>query len=1072
MMKSSYIKMRMLGSMLMLLGMVTGPSSVWAQGRVHGTVHDLEGRPVIGTVFCSSSVSIVKDGVFEITPLHFPDTIRITAMGFAAVTRIIHGPGTLSIRMTPTDTQLEEVVISTGYQTASPNEINGSVALITSDMLSSRTTGNILERIQGHASGLTTLVGKRETADGGSGVLVRGLGTLHGPIEPLIVLDGFIYDGDIDNIDPNTVDHVTILKDAAASSIWGARAGNGVIVITTKKGQFNQRIRISVQADRSIQAPPALSETYRVGAATHIEMEKFLFDQGYFDQRIRNTPYLGLSPVVDLLARQRDGQISQTDFDRELAFWAKQDARENYLDAFYTTAHTQNLGLQINGGSERNSYMMGASYHDRNGNLYDRNRRLNLRINNQFRIIDNLTLSTNVQLAHHHTQSGRSGYGTFRPGGRTIDYLAFRDGQGDILPLDINYKGRYTDSIGEGILLDWKYYPTEEYRYIDSYNNRLDLFSTIGVTYRAFTWLDLSGSFQYQIQNSRQVVHTKEDSYFSRDLINQFTQVHPVTGVVSYVVPLGGLYNSSEASVGSFAWRGQANFDHHVNGHRITGIVGMELRGSGTSSRAHARLHGYQDDPLAYNHIDLHTRYPHFITGALASVGVGSNELSRTDYRFVSYYGNIAYTYLNRYTLSGSARRDGSNLFGVHTNDRWKPLWSAGLGWNISNEPFYAANYLSDLKAVFSYGRSGNVDMTKTALPIAAISTHHETGLRFAGITAINNPELRWEQQDQLSLRLEGQVKNRKLKGSLGFFKKYGTDLYGDAPYDFTGWGVSRTLVRNVASMEGYGLELDLHASYMERNRFKWTGGWYLTWNENKTTAYYISSNNHDLARLLVDGTSINPVIGYSLYAIAARKWAGLDGAGNPMGYLEGKPSTDYQAINLEGRSTGDNIVYMGSATPRYYGSMFTELHYGPVRLSVGLNFHFGYYLKKNYFSSGSAINSAIHQDYLKRWQQPGDELITDIPAFVYPVVTNRDSFYGVAEPNVIPGDQIRLDYVRLKYGMDTSQWKHPFRYMEINMGMENGGLLWKKNKSGVDPNFISGNQTSMIWSFGINAQF
>lgn len=1068
MMKNRYKRAWMSAGIWLVFVTVTAVGQVHAQEdhRVKGTVHDLEGRPLNGRVTCSSSTTVISNGVFEVNPLYFPDTIRVESLGFHPVTRVVNAPGTVAIRMTPSTTQIDEVLINTGYQTISPNEINGTVALISSEMITTRTTGNILERIQGHASGLTTLVGKQETT-GGTGVLVRGLGTLEGPIEPLIVLDGFIYDGDINNIDPNTVENVTLLKDAAAASIWGARAGNGVIVITTKTGRYNQRMRISIHADRSFQAPPLLSEQYRVGATTHIDLEKFLFEQGYFDQQIMSVPHGGLSPIVDLLARQRDGLISKDEFAQEMAFWSKQDARNNYLDEFYTTAHTKNYGVQLDGGSERNSYMIGVSYQDHKGSLYDISRRLNLRLNNQFRILDNLTLSVNVQFTHNFSKQGRDAYNTIRPGSRTGDYLAFRDEMGLPIPLDYQYRGRYTDSIGKDILLDWKHYPAEEYNFRDNHNDRLDLFSTVGLKYIVLPWLSLTGNFQYQNQDAQQVIYTSQESYVSRNLINQYTQHNPATNAISYVVPIGGIYRSSDATVNSFAWRGQANINHQRGAHGIKAILGMELRGSGTRSKTNGTMYGYHEDPLTYTQIDLHTRYPHFITKANTSIGA-SNAITRTDYRFVSFYGNFAYTYLNRYTISGSARRDGSNLFGVNTNDRWKPLWSAGVGWNISNESFYQERYIADLSLNITYGRSGNLDMTKTALPIASKGTNRESGFKTARVTALNNPELRWEQLDQLSLRLEGRSKNGRINSSLGFFKKYGSDLYGNAPYDFTTWAVASTITRNVAAMEGYGMEWDIHAIYIDKGKFKWSGTGYFNWNDNRTTAYYYDvPSTSELSRLIVEGNKINPVIGKPLYGIAAYRWAGLNTDGEPQGFLNGVPSTDYQAISRDESS----IVFIGSATPRYYGSMTNQIVYGSWRLLVGIDFHLGYFVKKQYFTSAGAISGSIHKDYLDRWQNPGDELLTSVPKFVYPN-SNWDGFYGTTELHTIPGDHIRLNYINLVYGINTSQWKQPFRNLELRGGIENGMLLWKKNNAGVDPNYIDGSQSKLIWSFGINAQF
>src|SRR5690606_13115604 len=146
-----------------------------------------------------------------------------------------------------------------------------------------------------------------------------------------------------ENIDPNTIADVTILKDASAASIWGARAGNGVIVITSKKGAFNQKMRISFNTNQSIIDLPKFPKEYTVGAKTHIEMEKFLFDQGYFDERLK-VKYNGQTPIVNLLDMLRSGSILKNEFDEQMSFWSKQNSVKNYLKEFYNIGFTQNYG--------------------------------------------------------------------------------------------------------------------------------------------------------------------------------------------------------------------------------------------------------------------------------------------------------------------------------------------------------------------------------------------------------------------------------------------------------------------------------------------------------------------------------------------------------------------------------------------------------------------------------------------------------------------------------------------------------------------------------------------------------
>lgn len=1064
-------RINIVGFLLLLLLMGTSGTGWSQQSRmVEGTVRDLDGNPISATIRHAGGLRLAVNGAFSFELSRLPDTLRFTAVGFAVVTRVVTGPGTIHVQMSPVVQDIKEVVVSTGYQTLNPNEVTGTITLIDEKTIQSRVGGTILDRILGHSSGITQLVGKQEA---GTGILIRGLGTINGPLEPLIVLDGFIYDGDIDNINPNDVEHVSILKDASAASIWGARAGNGVIVITTKKGKFDQPMQVSFQMDQSLQRPANLDTQWGLDAKTEIEMEKYLFEMGHFNNTIRSRPYQQLTPVLEILLQQREGKLTQSEADRAIAFWEKQDTKKNYLEEFYTQARHQNYNLQFTGGSERNNYMMGASYSHNLSELHARSSRLNIRFNNQYKITDKLSLAANLQLSQQKQRDGRPAYGTITPMNRRINYLAFRDDEGQPLPIDREYRGSYTDSIGAGRFLDWKYYPAEDYMHTDRTTNKMELFSTVSLGYNPFSNLSLTGSFQYQIQTRDQSSHNGIDSYYTRNLINQFTQINANTGVLSYVVPMGGILQSTSASVNSFTWRGQANFKERFGGHLISAMAGVELKGSGTRSTIHATQYGYFEDPLAHTLVDAMTRYPHFITGAQVRVG-GSSSLQRTDYRFASFYGNVAYSYLNRYLLTASARKDGSNVFGANTNDRWTPLWSAGMGWEISNEDFYQDRVFSKMKVVATYGVSGNVDMTKTASPIGFYGTNSLTQLRYARISTINNPDLRWERLSQVSARIDLEHKSRRMFSSINLFKKYGSDLYAQAPFDFTGWGLSSTILRNAASMQGYGVELDLRTINLKSTDFEWSSSLFFNWNDNKTTAYYVGTNYSELAQLLTygSGNRINPVIGKSLYSVAAYKWAGLDEYGNPVGYLNGEPSTDYLQMLVYGRQQGDNITYLGSGTPLFFGSLSNQVRYQSLTISMNLGYHLAYFIRKGYQLANGVVNGSFHKDFAKRWQTSGDEKSTSVPAFLYPVNTQRETFYAASEVHIIPGDHIRLDHIKANYTFNTSHWARPFRQIDFSVGLENGPLLWKKNKFGLDPSFPDGNDPQIRWTTGLRVQF
>lgn len=1033
---------------------------------IQGIIRDLDGNPINATIRYSGGTRLAVEGLFSLNIHTLPDTMRFTAVGFETVIRVITHPTKLNIRMTPIIQEIDEVIVHTGYQALRPNEITGSIDLINEKTIQSRVGGNILDRIMGHSSGINQRIDKQEL---GTGVMVRGLGTINGPLDPLIVFDGFIYDGDINNINPNDIESVSILKDASATSIWGARAGNGVIVINSKKGKFNQSIKVTFQMDQFIQKPSNLNTQWGVDAKTEIEMERYLFDLGYFNSSIRSRPYQPLTPVLDILLKQREGHISDEEAEKAIEFWERQDSKQNYLDEFYRTAHGQNYNMNLSGGNERVNYMIGTSYSNQVSELHEKSDRLNIRMNNQFLITPKLSLGTNLHLTKFKEKGGRPAYGTITPMNRAISYLAFRDDEDNPLAIDKNYRGYFIDGIGQGKFLDWKYYPAEDYKHVDRQLDRMELFSTVSLGYNPIPSLGFTGSFQYQIQFREQRSHNNVNSYYSRDLINQFSQIDGNTGGVSYVIPIGGILQSNNASVNSFTWRGQANFKEHFGSHSIHAIAGFELKGSGTRSKTNPNLYGYLEDPLVHNLVDFINPHPHSVTGAQIRIG-SSNSLNRTDYRFASFYGNMSYSYLNKYLLTGSLRRDGSNVFGANTNDRWTPLWSTGLGWNIHNEDFYADRVFSSMKIVMTYGASGNVDMTKTASPIASYNTNALTRLKFARVSTINNPDLKWERLAQLNARLELEHKSRRISSIINVFKKYGSDLYAQAPYDFTGWGVSSTIIRNAAKMEGYGIEVDLRTINIQKEHFNWNTSIFFNWNDNRTTEYYAATNYSDLSKLLGGGRKINPIVGKPLYSIAAYKWGGLDDQGNPLGYLEGLPSSEYQKIITYGRDNGNNIRFFGSTIPRFYGSLSNQLIYGNLKLSFSLNYNFGYFVQKTFMTDQGIVNGKFHKDFLNRWQNSGDK--TEIPAFVYPANSSKLTFYSSSETHVIPGDHVRFDYIRFIYSVRTSQWKYPIRMFNLNVGIEDLPMIWIKNKHRIDPNFINGNEPQPRFSLGVNLNF
>jgi TonB-linked SusC/RagA family outer membrane protein len=1036
--------------------------------EVPGKVTDLDEKAIIVSIRFKGGVTLTdKNGNFVLKNVTIGDTIRFTATGFKTIHRIYEAPlSFISVKMTEDIQQLNEVTVQTGYQTVKPNEINGTISVINEKVLNSRSGTNILERIIGQSSGLVLQVGKsNNNPQNKTNISIRGLGTINGPLDPLIVLDGFIYEGDIANINPNDVENVSILKDAAAASIWGARAGNGVIVITTKKGLPNQPMQVSFNANVLVQGLPKLSSLGQMENADYIKVERQLFNAGFFDERIKTTPWAALTPAVDIFLAQRIGEISQVAADQQISALGKNNTQQSFLDNFYTNALTQQYAMNFRGGGERNTYLFSAAYDGIKGETYNTSNKVNLHLVNDFKIVKKLDLSTNIYFTNSKSKTGRPAYNSLGVGSRYPTYLGFGN---EALP--IGYRTKYVDTVASGRLIDWKYYPLEDYKNDYTTFKTQELFASIGLKYHILDGLNFQVTYQYQRQNFDTEQLSNQDSYAARNLINTFSQYNRTTGVVSYPVPKGSILVSNTAIVNSQTGRAQFSYGKVIGVHSITGILGAEGRSSNTSEKGNRRL-GYKSDPLYFSPVDEVGYYPEYLTGNTNQIG-GVNTLTETAYRFLSMYANASYSFKGKYILSGSVRRDGSNIFGANTNDRWKPLWSAGLGWKLSEEKFYNIDWLPVLRLTGTFGYSGNVDLTKTAQPIAGYGTNSATRFPFTRISAINNPDLRWEQLSQLSLKVDFEFIKQRINGEIALYVKKGTDLYGRSLYDYTSWGAGDEIVMNVADMRGHGLDADLHTRNVQGANFKWNTDAYFSYNISKTTKYY-SKTGVGIYSLISGGNYITPLEDYPLYAVAAYKWGGLDAQGNPQGYMNGALSTNYAAMVTEATTSGNNMVYLGSASPTYFGSIINTFSYKGFSLSFNVNYKMGYRVKKPTISYSQLINNGTgHSDFSMRWQKSGDELSTNVPSFQYPNSALRDAFYYSSEINVMPGDHIRLDYLRLGYTLNTSQWGFPFRNLEFYGGLQNIGILWRANKAGYDPDYANAIPPTRQISFGLKGAF
>lgn len=1019
------------------------------------------------------SVKTNENGQFFMVLKYFPDTLLITHSGYRlSKINVIHSNVNLSVLLEPLPSTLETVYINTGYQKINPAKINGSVTVVDNKTLNQQTGTNILDRLKNVTSGVSFNEGYGNgNLQNKTDISVRGLSTINGPLDPLIVLDKFIYEGDIKNINPNDIESITILKDAAAASIWGARAGNGVIVITTKRGRFNQKLKIQFASSLISTQKPDLIAASDMSSTDYINMEEFLFNKGYFNSTT-NRAYRPLSPAIEVFLRRKNGLVSAEDSANQINSLKGINTREQYNKNFYQPAFTQQYSLNLNGGSENLAWLISGTYDKKTDNLSATYEKMNFRFSNTYKPAKNLQLNLDAYYTGSKSLNGKPNFNNVSTiGNRYVSYLQFADKKGNALPVENGYNHYYLDTVGGGKLLDWKYYPLTDFKYNKSAINLNEIVANLDANYQILESLGISVQYQYQQQGNNSEYNASIESYNARNQINLFSQLDRATGIVNYIVPLGGILLLNNSVLKSQNLRGQITFSEKWGNHAVSAIAGVEKREL-LNTGNWAKYYGYNENPLSYSDVDLINRYPTYVTGISANIPGGAS-LTATTNRFVSVYSNFSYIFKQRYSLSGSARKDGSNIFGVNTNDKWKPLWSSGLGWEISKEQFYHLSGIPYLKLKASYGYSGNVDLSKSALPIATYGNDFITQLPVAVIATINNPDLKWEQSGQFNIGLNFRTKNDILSGSIDYFRKKGTDLYGQTPYDYTTWGRHNTIIKNVANMKGGGVDIVLNTKNIDRN-FKWNTSILYNYNISKTTAYF-EEGSRNLTRLFGAGRNINPVIGKSLHAIAAYKWAGLDKAGNPQGFVDGISSTDYTAIHNEAINNGlneGNVVFKGSAMPTSFGSIINTFSYKRLEVAVNISYKLGYYFGKPTISYSSLISQGRGSgEYTNRWQKSGDELITNVPSFIYPINTQRDGFYGASEINILRGDNFRLQYITCSYSFPLKE-KLPFDDLRLYCNTANLGILWTANKQNIDPDYSNAIPPPFSFSLGINLNF
>lgn len=1041
------------------------PVNTVRQTTVKGKVTDITSQPIPGVsvkVKGTSHATITdKLGDYSISAGE-NEILMFSYLGYATKEQAVGAQTVINISLEQAVSQLNEIaVVSTGYQSIPKERATGSFVLIDSTLLNRGVTTNILERLDGVTSSVQFNKNSKGVGYNGSEFSIRGRSTINGDAEPLIVLDNFPFTGDISAINPNDIESITILKDAAAASIWGTKAGNGVAVITTKSGKYNQKTTISLNSNVTIGQKPQLYTRQQISNNDFIGIEQFLFDKGAYNADI-SSGYAPLSPAIEIMLAQRSGQINITRRDQMLDSLSQYDTRRELLDYYYRVPVNQQYSLNISGGSDVQKFFLSGGF-DRNimTDASTSFQRFSLNGQNTYKLWKGKAeLISGLQFSNTTSKSGRGlPINYFR-----YPYMNFADENGNALASAADLRLSYIAAQQGKGLLDWYYRPLDE---LGDYNTQMltSFRLTNNLTYTIFKPLKISLYHAYQRGITDVSAERDQDSYYTRNQVNRFTSVNQATGSITRPIAPGDITEISKGTFTGNLGRVQLMLDQSLGKSGIlNGIAGIEVSDYNSNSSS-STLYGYNPEigSNGNSNIDFTRDYPLYYGTGTSRIGTGLSNSGTVD-RYVSYYTNLSYTYNSKYIISASVRKDESNIFGVKSNQKGVPLWSAGASWEISKENFYDFSALPYLRLRATYGYNGNVDKSTSAYLTATSSglAPNRFGANWSQIINPPNPSLRWERVENINLALDFALKDQRVSGSIELYRKHGKDLIGTSPIS-PQTGIT-TFTGNSADLITKGIDLTLN-TINTKGALSWNSTFLFNYVRDKVSRYFAQS----VSNLAVAQGSYNtPLVGYPYDSTFGFRWAGLDNTGAPQAYLNNQVSKDYATIsNSQDRS---NLIFAGSGTPTFFGSLLNRFSWKNLELSFNIVYRAGYKLRRQSLANIYVGNYMI-ADYYKRWQKPGDELLTNVPAPLYPNNTSRELTYTYADILIYSADQVRLQDARLSLRLDQFFPKAPFRQLSAFVYGSNLEILWRANKHGIDPDSPTIKPVRNL-SFGITAQF
>lgn len=938
-------------------------------GIVRGRITDQDGLPVAG-----AAVQNLTEKTYAITDVNGNytlavknprnSTIEVTFLGMDTVTEPLNGRSTFDVQMSYSRMFIEGAVV-TGYQEIQKKKVTGAIATVNSKTIEQRYTPSLMQNLEGRVAGLSTYGGK---------LTIRGVSSMYAEANPLLVVDGLPMEGSINDLNPYDIESVNVLKDAAAAAIYGARASNGIIVVTTKNAREKGKIDVDFSTNVTLFSKPDMdyAHNFYMNAEQQIALEKNYYDYYYFHndgevsdpaasmERSLLTGSRYISPINYAYYKMYIGEFTQNDVDQLCNQLSKNNFAKEFADAVYRRQLMRQYNLALRSRSDRFQSNFVVNWRNDNAGIINTfDRQMQISYKGSYDVARWLTATVAVNGIYGSQRAKGYTYNGLSDPWRQPAYESLHNSDGSDKLIYVWYNGHpYRDNTEGGIFKETGINLVDEY-YNNVINTKRQYMRYHGdLLFKIVKGLTANAQFVYETDHRTGDWLANQDSQAAKTIYNAYTEVD-ADGNLKHLTPATGGFRATQNVDGRY-WtgRGQLNYAGTFGKHEIVALAGLEFREtlySGTSSL----MLGYDDQlqNASTQTIDFATisqmRYSSSYMaagGGFPAIQFAYNPYIRDNmspvveqhHRYASGYANFTYTYDEKYNVFGSFRKDYADVYGLNVKFRGRPLWSAGLAWNINNEDFLRnVSWINALKLRLSYGVTGNIYQGATSyMTASSTGLNYYTNEPFGTIQSPANPNLKWERTLTSNVGIDFSFVENRFRGSLDYYRKLGKDLFSYKTLDpTTGF---TTMFMNVADMVNHGVELSFTGDWIRERRrsdFGWSSTLTFAVNKNKITnvenastrAYELISNPY--------------VVGYPTSALWSYRFAGISDAEGEKGWTLWYSDNDRKSHSASSASV-DVIEYSGQAEPVVIAGLDNRFVWNGLSLSVLMAYYGGHRMR------------------------------------------------------------------------------------------------------------------------------